>query len=85
MTIYPKLDFARFTPNTLDIEQTLVVHALKQSQGQPTMSDEDVKLAILILYNTCTTQQQLIDELVDCVNEMRQPKKKIWKFWINLK
>lgn len=79
MTRYPKLDYARFTPNTLDIEQTLIVSVLKQSQGQRTMSDEDVKLAILSLFNTCKTQQQLIDELVDCVNEIREPKKKLWQ------
>lgn len=79
MKRYPKLDYARFTPNTLDINETLIVSVLKQSQGQRTMSDEDVKLAILSLFNTCMTQQQLIDELVDCVNEIREPKKKFWQ------
>jgi len=79
MNIYPQLDYARFTPTTLDIEETLVVSALKQSQGQRTMSDEDVKLAILSLYCTCKTQQGIIDELVGAVNEMREPKKKFWQ------
>lgn len=78
---YPRLDFARHTDTTLDIEETMLVQALHHSRGLRVMSEEDVKLAILSLYNTCKTQQAVIDELVVCVNELREPKKKpFWHF-----
>lgn len=75
---YPALDLAPYTKTTLDIDETLINAALSHSHGQPTMSDEDVKLAILSLLNTCKRQQTVIDELVNCVNEMRAPKTKPW-------
>ena len=81
MSMYPRLDYARFTPTTLDIEESLIVQVLKNSKGERTMSDEDVKLALLSLFSTCKFQQELIDELVNCVNELRKPKKKSWQFW----
>lgn len=76
--MYPNLDLARFTKTTLDVDNTLANAVLENSYGQPTMSDEDVKIAILSLINTCRTQQEVIDELVTCVNELRAPKKKHW-------
>lgn len=76
--MYPNLDLARFTKTTLDVDNTLANAVLENSYGQPTMSDEDVKIAILSLINTCRTQQEVIDELVTCVNELRAPKKKPW-------
>lgn len=79
----PKLDLAKFTKTTLDIEETLITKVLENSHGQPAMSDEDVKLAILSLLNTCKVQQTIIDELVIVVNDMRAPKQK--KFRIRKK
>lgn len=74
--MYPILDLAKYIDTTLDIDNTLIVDALKNSAGLPTMSEEDTKIAIVSLLNTCTRQQNVIDELVDCVNELRAPKKK---------
>ena len=73
---YPILDLARHTKTTLDIDESLITSVLNNSHGQPTMSDEDTKLAILSLLLTCKRQQTVIDELVDSVNEMRTPKKR---------
>jgi hypothetical protein len=56
MSMYPRLDYARFTPTTLDIEESLIVQVLKNSKGERTMSDEDVKLALLSLFSTCKFQ-----------------------------
>ena len=70
----PKLDLARFTDTTLDVNETLAVAVLANSAGFPTMSDEDMKIAIISLINTCTQQQSVIDELVSVVNELREPK-----------
>lgn len=78
MNKYPKLDYAQFTSTTLAIDETLIARVLENSHGQPTMSDKDVKLAILSLLYTCKHQQSIIDELVNCVNELREPKKKFW-------
>ena len=75
---YRKLDLAKFTETTLDVDNTLAVAVLANSAGLPTMSDEDMKIAIISLINTCRTQQEVIDELVNCVNELRAPKKKPW-------
>lgn len=69
------IDLAKYTKTTLDIEETLITRVLENSHGQPTMSDEDVKLAILSLLNTCKVQQTIIDEIVIVVNDMREPKK----------
>ena len=77
--LYPVLDYSRHTPLAFDIENTLVVDVLKNSHGEPTMSDEDVKLAVLSLFNTCKTQQHIIEELVECVNELRTPKRHFWQ------
>ena len=80
---YPQLDYARnvHPRKPFDIEETLIVQVLKNSQGQRTMSEDDVKLAVLSLFCTCKTQQALIDELVECVNDLRRPKKKFWKIF----
>ncbi len=76
---YPILEYTKTVQHpTFYIEETLIIQVLKNSYGEPTMSDDDVKLAILSLFNTCKTQQAYIDELVDCVNELRTPKKKFW-------
>lgn len=87
MNHYPQMDYMQnvHPHKPFDIEETLIVAVLKNSHGQPTMSDEDVKLALLSLFNTCKTQQNIIDELVECVNDLRTPKKRGWKFWIRLK
>lgn len=80
MFAYPKLDLAKYTTNSkLDVDNTLARAVLKNSEGDPTMSDEDTKVAIVSLLNTCRVQQQFIDELVECVNEMRaaKPKRKL--------
>ena len=75
--MYPRLDYAKNIDHPVfDIEDTLLINVLRNSYGQPTMSNEDVKLAILSLYNTCKTQQQLIDELIECINDLRTPKKR---------
>jgi len=72
----PKLDYAKYTKTTLDIDDSLIAKVLENSKGQPTMSDEDVKLAILSLFMTCKRQQEIIDELVPVVNDLRTPKPK---------
>lgn len=69
------LDSARYTETTLDIDNTVAVAVLQNSAGLPTMSDEDMKLAIVSLINTCTRQQAVIDELVTEVNELRDIKR----------
>jgi len=74
--MFSKLDFAKNTGKTLEVEDSMITHVLQNSFGEPTMSNEDVKLAVLSLYNTCKVQQEYIDELVNCVNELRAPKKK---------
>lgn len=76
--MYPNLDLAKFTKTTLDVDNTLAAAVLDNSHGLPTMSDKDMKIAIVSLINTCRTQQEVIDELVNAVNEMRAPKKKFW-------
>lgn len=77
---YTRLEVGRHT-TLLNVDDTLISAVLENSHGKPTMSDEDVKLALLSLLNTCRTQQYIINELVGCVNELRTPKKKSWKFW----
>jgi hypothetical protein len=81
---YPRMDHAKAVHprRPFDIEETMLVAALKHSQGSPTMSDEDVKIGLLSLLSTCKFQQELIDELVQCVNELRTPKKKFWHRWM---
>lgn len=69
------LDYARFAKTTLDIDNTLAAAVLENSAGLPTMSDEDMKIAIVSLLNTCTRQQAVIDELVTEVNELRDIKR----------
>lgn len=73
--MYPILDLAAHTETTLDVDNTLAVAVLSNSAGLPTMSDEDMKIAIVSLINTCTCQQAVINELVTYVNEQRSPKK----------
>lgn len=75
MSKYPTLDFARYQETTLDVHETLAVAVLQNSAGLPTMSEEDMKIAIISLINTCTKQQTVIDELVNCVNELRDTTK----------
>lgn len=70
------IDLAKYTKTTLDIENTLITSVLENSHGQPTMSDEDMKLALLSLLNTCKVQQTIIDELVIVVNDLREPDKR---------
>lgn len=77
--MYPILDLAKYTETTLDIDNSFAVAVLENSQGLPTMSDEDMKIAIVSLINTCTRQQAVIDELVNCVNELRETTKKTRK------
>lgn len=76
--MYPNLDLANYTETTLDVNNTLAAAVLQNSHGDPTMSDNDVKIAIISLLNTCRTQQEVIDELVNYVNEQRAPKTRIW-------
>jgi hypothetical protein len=47
----------------LDMDEALVADAMKHSQGEQTMSPEDVKLAILGLQNIVVQQRALIDAL----------------------
>jgi hypothetical protein len=78
--MHPNLDLAKHTKTTLDVNNTLAAAVLENSYGQPTMSDNDVKVAIISLLNTCRTQQEVIDELVDYVNKQRalKTKRKLW-------
>lgn len=69
------LDYAKYTETTLNIDNTLAVAVLANSAGLPTMSDEDMKIAIVSLINTCTRQQAVIDELVTEVNTLREIKR----------
>lgn len=76
--MYANLDFAKYTKTTLDVDNTLANAVLENSHGHPVMSAEDTKIAIVSLLNTCKRQQEIIDELVSCVNEQRNTKKKFW-------
>lgn len=69
------LDYSRYTETTLDIDNTLAAAVLEHSHGNPTMSDEDVKVAIVSLLLTCKRQQTVIDELVSEVNDLREIKR----------
>lgn len=79
--MYPHLDFAKASNRTtnLKVDETLIAAVFQNSKGERTMPDKDVKLALLSLYSTCITQQALIDELVSCVNELRTPKRRIFR------
>ena len=76
MRRFPNLDLARYTETSLDVHNTLAAAVLDKSNGFPTMSDEDMKIAIVSLINTCRAQQRVIDELVTYVNDERAPKPK---------
>lgn len=75
MSKYPRLDYARYTETTLKVQETLAADSLKNSYGSPTMSEEDVKTAIVSLLMINERQQVIIDELVRCVNELRDTAK----------
>ncbi len=70
------LDYSKYTETTLNVDDTLAAAVLKNSHGNPTMSDEDVKIAILSLLMTCKRQQSVIDELVVEVNTLRETTRK---------
>lgn len=73
--MYPLLDYAKHVDTAFDVDRTLAVAVLKNSAGLPTMSNEDMKIAIISLINTCSSQQKVIDELVSCVNDLRETAK----------
>ena len=72
------LEFA-FTSRgpVLDHELALIDASLKQSSGEPSMSPEDVKLAVLALQGLAKNQLELIDALHREIRELKKPKKTI--------
>lgn len=74
------LDFAFTTRGpVLDHELALFEACLKNSKGEPSMSPEDTKLALLALQGLAKNQLELIDALRREIAELKKPKKTIFQ------
>ena len=77
MSQTPTLDLLAVVPGvSLDVTNTMAQYVLENSKGETTMSNEDMKIAIVSLLHTCTVQQKMIDELTTRVNAKRTEKPK---------
>lgn len=62
--------------NVLAMDRDLLEASLAASRGEDTMSDKDMKIAILALRGVCVSQQELIDGLFTYLTTV--PVKKPW-------
>jgi hypothetical protein len=65
--------------HAMDFNSELFDDVLKKSEGQPQMSDEDIKMVILTIHASLGYHRELIQDIIEALAE--EPKKKFWQFW----
>lgn len=69
------------TGKVSDFDLSVLNKILENSRGESSLSDEDLKLAIVCLIGTCARQEVRIQSLISQVAELKATPKKFWQFW----
>lgn len=78
----PTTDSAYVQMNTLKFASESLQATLKMTNGMPIMSDEDMKLSIVILETALAKQMLINEDLIARVQELEKKKFKL-RFWKN--